>query len=90
MTFYVYKFTNKYGELENHLFIDDQEFPVVMSTDYNKVQEVIFDVGKDYLDKPTQVTVKDVTYLGKPATLFIMELDKEPEVVDNVISLERK
>jgi hypothetical protein len=72
--FYIYKFTNIQGQIEWHLLLEDGKFPIVKSTNYDDIQNKLFEIAKDELEKPADVRIKEkVTYLNRPATLFIME-----------------
>jgi len=72
--FKIFKFTNIKGQIEWHLFLENGEFPIVKSTNYDDIQNKLFEIAKDDLEKPADVKInKNVTYLNRPATLFIME-----------------
>jgi ABC-type glycerol-3-phosphate transport system substrate-binding protein len=72
--FYIYKFTNVEGQIEWHMLLEDGKFPIVKSTNYDDIQNKLFEIAKDDLEKPADVKInKDVMYLNRPATLFIME-----------------
>jgi hypothetical protein len=72
--FYIYKFTNIQGQIEWHLLLEDGKFPIVRSTNYDDIQNKLFEIAKDELEKPADVRIKEkITYLNRPATLFIME-----------------
>ena len=74
MLFYIYKFTNIQGQIEWHLLLEDGKFPIVKSTNYDDIHNKLFEIAKDELEKPADVKInKEVTYLNRPATLFIME-----------------
>jgi hypothetical protein len=56
------------------MLLEDGKFPIVRSTNYDDIQNKLFEIAKDELEKPADVRIKEkVTYLNRPATLFIME-----------------
>jgi len=85
MIFNIFKFTNVKGQIEWHLFLENGEFPIVISTNYDDIQNKLFEIAKDDMDKPTKIYQKKVTYLGRPAELFIMESDAK--FSENVVPL---
>jgi len=83
--FYIYKFTNVEGQIEWHMLLEDGKFPIVKSTNYDDIQNKLFEIAKDDLEKPSKIYQKKVTYLNRPATLFIMESDAKFN--ENVVPL---
>jgi len=85
--FKIFKFTNIQGQIEWHMLLEDGKFPIVKSTNYDDIQNKLFEIAKDDMEKPADVKInKNVTYLNRPATLFIMESNAQHNN-NNVVSL---
>lgn len=89
MIFKIFKFTNIEGHQEWHLFVGNNLFPTVISTNFNDLERKMIELAGDSIDKPADIKMNEnATYLGRPAKLFILESDAQRP--NNVVAFERR
>jgi len=87
--FKIFKFTNIKGQIEWHLFVGNNLFPTVISTNFDDLKNMMVELAGDSIDKPADMKMNEnATYLGRPAKLFILEANVQR--ANNVVAFERR